>query len=46
VKGFSAIMPVFQGQVSEDDLIKLIAYLHSLNVAPAPAAASSKGTNP
>ena len=30
VKGYSAIMPVFQGQVSEDDLLKLIAYVRSL----------------
>ena len=33
VKGFQPIMPTFQGQVSEDDLIKLLAYLKSL--APA-----------
>ena len=33
VKGFQPIMPTFQGQVSEDDLIKLLAYIKSL--APA-----------
>ena len=38
VKGFQPIMPTFQGQVSEDDLIKLLAYVKSL--APA------KPTNP
>ena len=30
VKGFSPIMPTFQGQVNEDDLIKLLAYVKSL----------------
>lgn len=33
VKGFQPIMPTFQGQVSEDDLIKLLAYIKTL--APA-----------
>jgi cytochrome c oxidase subunit 2 len=37
VKGFSAIMPVFQGQVSEDDLIKLLAYIHSLAAVAPPS---------
>ena len=32
VKGFSPIMPTFQGQVNEDDLIKLLAYVKSLGV--------------
>jgi cytochrome c oxidase subunit 2 len=35
VKGFGPIMPTFQGQVNEDDLLKLLAYIRSLNVAPA-----------
>jgi cytochrome c oxidase subunit 2 len=30
VKGFQPIMPTFQGQVNEDDLIKLLAYVKSL----------------
>jgi cytochrome c oxidase subunit 2 len=30
VKGFQPIMPTFQGQVSEDDLMKLLAYIKSL----------------
>ena len=34
--GFQPIMPTFQGQVSEEDLIKLLAYVRSL---PAPSAA-------
>ncbi len=52
VKGFSPIMPVFQGQVNEDDLLKLIAYVRSLQSsgAPAPSPATpstpSKGTQP
>ncbi|HEX9163867.1 MAG TPA: cytochrome c oxidase subunit II [Thermoanaerobaculia bacterium] len=30
VRGFGPIMPTFQGQVSEDDLLKLLAYVRSL----------------
>jgi cytochrome c oxidase subunit 2 len=30
VKGFGPIMPTFQGQVSEEDLLKLLAYIKSL----------------
>jgi cytochrome c oxidase subunit 2 len=30
VKGFSPIMPTFQGQVSEEDLLKLLSYVKSL----------------
>jgi len=30
VKGFTGIMPTFQGQMSEDDLLKLVSYVHSL----------------
>jgi cytochrome c oxidase subunit 2 len=30
VKGFQPIMPAFQGQVNEEDLIKLLAYVKSL----------------
>ena len=33
--GFQPIMPTFQGQVSEDDLIRLLSYVKSI---PAPAA--------
>ena len=36
VKGFGPIMPTFQGQVSEDDLLKLLAYIKSLSAAPTP----------
>jgi cytochrome c oxidase subunit II len=38
VKGFQPIMPLFQGQISEEDLLKLVAYIKSLTV-PAPATA-------
>ncbi len=33
VQGFGPIMPTFQGQVNEDDLLKLIAYVRSLGAA-------------
>jgi len=38
VKGFAtpSIMPTFQGQVNEDDLIKLLAYVKSLGVQKKP----------
>jgi len=35
VKGFTGIMPTFQGQVSEDDLLKLVSYIHSLGTQKA-----------
>ena len=33
-KGFGPIMPTFQGQVNEDDLLKLLAYIRSLSPPP------------
>ncbi|HEV7921656.1 MAG TPA: cytochrome c oxidase subunit II [Thermoanaerobaculia bacterium] len=36
VQGFAPVMPTFQGQVSEDDLLKLLAYVKSLGVTTAP----------
>ena len=50
VLGFQPLMPTYQGQLSEEQLIALIAYIHSLQVpsegasagAPAPAGASSR----
>jgi cytochrome c oxidase subunit 2 len=49
VNGFGPIMPTFQGQVSEDQLLQLVAYIKSLHgtgqttpttaASPAPAAA-------
>jgi len=35
VKGFGPIMPTFQGQVNEEDLLKLLAYVRSLGAHPA-----------
>jgi cytochrome c oxidase subunit 2 len=32
--GFQPIMPTFQGQVNEEDLLKLLAYIKSLAAAP------------
>ncbi len=44
VKGFGppSVMPTFQGQINEDDLLKLLAYVKSLGAAqlPAPVVAS------
>ena len=34
VQGFGPIMPTFQGQVSEEDLLKLLAYIKSLTPPP------------
>jgi cytochrome c oxidase subunit 2 len=39
VENFPAIMPTFKGQVTEDQLLQLIAYIKSLS-GPAPAAAA------
>jgi cytochrome c oxidase subunit 2 len=38
VKGFGppSVMPTFQGQINEDDLLKLLAYVKSLGAAPTP----------
>jgi cytochrome c oxidase subunit 2 len=54
VKGFQPIMPTFQGQMSEDDLMKLLAYVKSIGQATTttatpttttqPAATTTKGT--
>ena len=40
VSGFQPIMPSFQGQVSEEQLNALVAYVKSLSQAPAGAAAT------
>ena len=40
--GFAPIMPTFQGQVSEDDLIRLLAYVRTMGAEqPPPAAVES-----
>jgi len=35
--GYQPIMPVFKGQVSEDDLVRLLAYLRSVGTTTTPA---------
>src|SRR5436190_7982920 len=49
VDGFGPIMPIFQGQVTEDQLVQLLAYIKALggsqNQAP-PAPASSPANKP
>ena len=37
VAGYDAIMPTFQGQVSEEQLLQLIAYIRSLASVQGPA---------
>jgi cytochrome c oxidase subunit 2 len=34
-KGFAPIMPAFQGQVNEEDLMRLLAYVKTLSATPA-----------
>ncbi len=48
VAGFAqpSIMPTFQGQVSEDQLLQLIAYIKSLGEKPAGTEAAPSMTNP
>lgn len=41
VKGYTNLMPTFQGQVNEDDLLKLLAYIKSLAGTKTPAAAAA-----
>src|SRR5512143_1616270 len=46
VAGYQPVMPTFQGQVSEEQLIALVAYIQSLQAAegaPAPAGALPRG---
>ena len=49
VRGFAPVMPTFQGQVNEDDLLKLLAYVKSIGAQRTPAtpveSASSFQTN-
>ena len=53
VAGFGPIMPTFQGQVSEDQLVQLLAFIKSLQVTsgagaavPATAASPSPAARP
>jgi cytochrome c oxidase subunit II len=43
VQGFQPIMPTFQGQVSEEQLLQLLAFVHSLSAQPAAPTASPGG---
>ena len=43
VQGFGPIMPTFQGQVSEEDLLKLLAYIKSLTPPPGQTGVAPKG---
>jgi cytochrome c oxidase subunit 2 len=45
VQGFGPIMPTFQGQVNEEDLLKLLAYVRSLGAerTTAPAVEPQRG---
>jgi cytochrome c oxidase subunit 2 len=44
VAGYEAIMPTFQGQVSEEQILQLIAYLKSIGPQPGPAGSGAQGT--
>jgi cytochrome c oxidase subunit II len=46
VAGYAPVMPSYRGVVSEDDLIKLIAYLKSLSSASSGASSGSAGVSP
>jgi cytochrome c oxidase subunit 2 len=46
VTGFEPIMPTFQGQLSEEQLLALLAYIKSLGTAAAPSAAQPGATQP
>jgi cytochrome c oxidase subunit 2 len=44
VNGYQPIMPTFQGQVSEEQLLQITAFIRSLSTSPAPGA--SPGPSP
>jgi cytochrome c oxidase subunit 2 len=46
VYGYKPIMPTFAGQLSEDDVIALIAYIKSIGEAPGTEMPSSAGQTP
>jgi cytochrome c oxidase subunit 2 len=46
VKGFQPIMPTFQGTVSEDDLMKLLAYIKTLAKPAVPGAGTAAPAGP
>ena len=42
VRGFGPIMPTFQGQISEDQLVQLVAFIKSLSTSASPAASPTR----
>ena len=46
VAGFQPIMPTFSGQVSEESLIQLVAYIKSLQPEQSPGKIASQTQNP
>ncbi len=46
VEGFQAVMPTFQGQLTEDQVIALIAYVKAIGPEPGTAMPSSAGGAP
>jgi cytochrome c oxidase subunit 2 len=42
--GFQPVMPTFQGMISEEQLLALVAYIRSLGNAPHPGAVVPQGT--
>ena len=46
VAGYQPVMPTFQGQVSEEQLLALIAYIRSLQVPQAPGVDARGRTRP
>ena len=45
VKGFQPVMPTFQGLVTEEQLLQLIAYVRSLSQPGAPSAAAGANSS-
>lgn len=46
VAGFGPIMPTFQGQVTEDQLVQMVAYIKSLSAASGGSQAPAAGASP
>jgi cytochrome c oxidase subunit II len=46
VAGFQPIMPTFQGQVSEEQVLQLIAYIKSIGAKPGGAAGTAQPSGP
>jgi len=46
VAGYQPVMPTFQGQIGEEDLLQLIAYIKTLQPAGAPAGGATQDGKP